>query len=253
MINKRVIPVLLLLDQSLVKTIKFSHKQYIGDPCNTIKIFNEFQVDEVIILDIGATKLRKDPNLSLLKELSSQCFMPIAYGGGVKDLSTAGRIFDSGFEKIVVNSGAITNHKLIKELSKTYGRQAVIFSLDYRKHLFGKRSAFTNSGDTKVRKDIIDILLEAESQGAGEVMLTNINREGTWKGLDLEFINIVSETLSIPVIANGGVGSLSHIRAALIDTYISAVGVSSFFLFQKKGMGVLINVPSEILKLGNTN
>jgi cyclase len=251
--RKRIIPVILLSGESLVKTTRFSNRVYIGDPCNSVKIFNEFEVDELMVLDINASKNKTEPNFDMLRELASECFMPISYGGGIDSLSIASKVFELGYEKVVVNSSGITDLSLISQLAERFGSQAVTFSLDYRKHWGHRKFAYIESGSKRVKTDMFELLHQAEARGAGEVLLTSIDREGTWNGLDLDTLRDVAERLSIPVIANGGVGSISDIRAAFEQTSVSSVGVGNLFVYQKKGMGVLVHVPTEVEYLETSN
>tara|TARA_B100000212_G_scaffold212307_1_gene160458 strand:- start:1379 stop:2140 length:762 start_codon:yes stop_codon:yes gene_type:complete len=253
MLKSRLIPVLLLDRNCLVKTVKFSNPNYIGDPINTVLIFNELEVDELIFLDIKASLNNDDPNFKILRKIADECFMPLAYGGGISSLDIAKNIFDIGFEKIVINSHAMTNPKLIEELAHQFGSQAIIVAIDVRSNIFGKQTVRTLSGRINSNEQPLDWAKKVESLGAGEIILTSIDREGSWGGYDLELIKKISDAISIPVIANGGCGSLSHIKKVINESHASAAGLSSMVLYQKKDMGVLINTPDkkeieEILK-----
>jgi cyclase len=241
MLRKRVIPVLLLRGESLVKTVKFNRFRYIGDPCNTVRIFNELEVDELLFLDILASNNKKEPNYELLESIADECFMPLAYGGGIKSLEQAKRIFDLGFEKVSLNTSALENPKLIEELTSVYGSQAIICSIDIRKNLFGKYKIFNNNTKINTNTDFIDWVKKVESYGAGEILLTSVDLEGTWNGLDFDLIEQVCDVISVPLISHGGIGNKQHILDAFEETDTSAVASGSSLVFQSKDMGVLVN------------
>lgn len=245
MSRTRIIPCLLLRDQSLVKTVQFNKFEYIGDPLNTCRIFNELEVDEMTVLDILASREGKEPNYKLLKEIASECFMPLSYGGGIKNLSQAEKIFNIGYEKVVVNTAALNNPSLIREISNVFGNQSVIVSIDARQNLFRKYDVFSHAGTVNTKKDPVEWAKEAESQGAGEILITNISREGTWKGFDIDLIKKISDAVTVPVIAHGGAGTVSDIVDAVKDGNASAVALGSMVVFQNKGMGVLVNFPQD--------
>ncbi len=243
MIPPRVIPVLLIKDGSLVKTVKFKEFSYIGDPCNTVRIFNALEVDELFILDIRASKNNETPNIKLLSELADECFMPLGYGGGITSLSQAKEIFDLGFEKIIINTSAIKQPEFIEKLSDYFGSQAIVVSIDFKSNIFGKKIVVCKSGFEFTKLDPIDWAKEAEAKGAGEIFLTSIEREGTWSGIDNQTVRLVAQSVSIPVVAHGGIGSIGDIEDSISIGKASAVGVGSLVVYQKKDMGVLVNFP----------
>lgn len=244
MLRTRVIPSLLLRGESLVKTIRFGKFVYVGDPCNTLRIFNELEVDELLILDITASSDGREPNLKLLADIANECFMPLGYGGGVRTLDHAKSIFSIGFEKIAINSHAVEHPELIEDIARVYGSQAVIISIDVKAGLWRGETVRTSNGRRDTGLDPVAWAKEAEARGAGEILLTSIDREGTWSGFDLDLISRVSAAVSIPVIAHGGAGSLADIGKAVNVGHASAVALGSMVVFQKKGMGVLVNFPS---------
>lgn len=245
MLRVRVMPILLLHDESLVKTTRFGKFVYIGDPCNTVRIFNELEVDELIFLDILATRKGTGPNYKLLAEVASECFMPISYGGGIHSFEQAKRAFDIGIEKVAVNAACFEAPKVISEISGHFGSQAVIASMDVRKPLWGAPRVFRKNGRKNTGQDPVSWARRVEELGAGEILLTSIDREGTWEGFDLDLIRAVSDAVDIPVIAHGGAGCVAHIGAAVKQGKASAVGLGSMVVLQKKGMGVLVNFPSQ--------
>ena len=246
MLQKRIIPCLLLREGSLVKTIKFKKNNYIGSPVNTIRIFNELEVDELILLDILASRSNQSPDFKLIEEVAGECFMPLTYGGGIKTEAEVKKILSIGVEKVSINTSAVKNPSLIKNLVKTFGSQCIVGSIDIKKNFFGKNHIVINAGRENIKIDPIDWALKLERLGVGELLVTSINNDGTWKGYELDLIRKISKKVSIPVIANGGAGSLKHIKDIFKDTNCSAAAVSSLVLYQKKGMGVLINFPSKL-------
>ncbi|MCF6365351.1 MAG: AglZ/HisF2 family acetamidino modification protein [Bacteroidales bacterium] len=240
----RVIPVLLLQNGGLVKTVKFKKPNYIGDPINAVKIFNEKEVDELIFLDIEATKLGKEPDYNKIDEIASECFMPLGYGGGIRNLEQVKRIIGIGVEKVILNSSAVSNPKLIGEIAKIYGNQCSVVSIDVKKDMFGKHICYTTSGKNKVKQKIIDFVKFAENEGAGEIIITSIDREGTFKGYDIDLIKKVSENVNIPVVANGGASKVEDFTDAILNGGASAVSAGSLFVYKSANRGVLINYPS---------
>ncbi len=242
---KRVIPTLLLKDSTLVKTIKFNKFQYVGDPANTVKIFNELEVDELCFLDITATNENREPNYKVLKEIAEESFMPLSYGGGIKSFEQVKSILNMGFEKVVINTSSLAQPGLIAKISSYFGSQSIIGSIDIKSNWFGKKVVHTNSG--KVHTDItaLDLAKKLEQEGVGEILITSIDKDGTWKGYDLDLIKEINDVVSVPIIANGGCGSIEDIRNVFSIKGVQAAGVGSMVVFQKQGMGVLINYPQK--------
>ncbi|MBX2990053.1 MAG: AglZ/HisF2 family acetamidino modification protein [Bacteroidetes bacterium] len=245
MVRTRVIPCLQLVGESLVKTIKFGEYGYIGDPVNTVRIFNELEVDELCFLDIRATKERREPNLDVLRQICDECFMPLAYGGGIHDFNAAKKIFSLGFEKVVVNTHAYRDPSFVTKLSEHFGAQAVIGSIDFKKTLFGKYQVFVNDGQEKTPHEPLEWAQQLAALGAGELLLTSMDRDGTWSGYDVELTKRVASAVTVPVIANGGAGSIEHIGEVVRAGSASAVALGSMVVYQKKGMGVLVNFPDR--------
>lgn len=245
MLRTRVIPALLLQNGSLVKTVRFGKFTYVGDPCNTVRIFNELEVDELLFLDIAATRQGRGPNLKVLSDIADECFMPLAYGGGVRSLEVAKSVFHIGFEKVSINSSAVENPDLISEIAHHYGSQAVIVSIDVKTGFWGKQTVRAVAGSRNSHRDPVEWAKEVEIRGAGEILLTSIDREGTWAGFDLELVKRITDEVSIPVIAHGGAGTVSDISDVVKQANASAVALGSMVVFQKKGMGVLVNFPDK--------
>ena len=243
MLRTRVIPVLLTRGGSLVKTVQFDRFTYVGDPCNTVRIFNELEVDELCLLDITATREGRSPDLELLADLASECFMPLAYGGGIRSLADAERILKIGIEKVVINSAAIDRPELISEIATHFGSQAVVVSIDVGRDLLGHAVVRSHSGTRDRGLQPVEWAQQAETMGAGEILLTSIEREGTWSGFDIGLVREVADAVRIPVVAHGGAGTVEHIGQVVKQANASAVALGSMVVFQKKGMGVLVNFP----------
>ena len=245
MLQTRVIPCLLLKGDVLVKTVNFKRASYIGDPVNTARIFNELEVDEITLLDISVTNNNKSPDFKILSELANECFMPLAYGGGINNFEDAKKIFQIGIEKIIINSAAFSNPFLITELAEHFGSQSVVISIDVKKNMFGKYQVYSNSGKKRQKVDPVVWAKEVERLGAGEILLTAIHQEGTWKGFDIIILEKISNAVNIPVVANGGASSIDDIGKAVKQGSASAVSLGSMVVYQNKGMGVLVNFPDK--------
>jgi imidazole glycerol-phosphate synthase subunit HisF len=243
MLRIRVIPCLLLKGQGLVKTIKFRDPKYVGDPLNAVKIFNEKEVDELMLLDIFATVENRNPQMKLISEIASECFMPLCYGGGVKTLDQIKELFELGVEKVSLNTCAVENPSIIYEAAKLFGSQSIVVSIDVKKSLFGKYEIFTRGGKKSDKLDPVRFAVAMERAGAGEIFLNSIDRDGTMTGYDTELIKMVTESVKVPVIASGGAGKLEDFGLAVKDGGASAVAAGSFFVFQGKHRAVLISYP----------
>lgn len=240
----RVIPCLLLRNRALVKTVKFSAPGYIGDPINTVRIFNEKEVDELIVLDILATRENRPPQFDLIAEIAGECFMPLTYGGGVRSIDDMKRLFRSGIEKIAVNSAAARNPSFIKEAAAYFGSQSIIASIDVRKTWLKGYQVFSDNGRKKVKSDPANYAALMENMGAGEILLNAIDRDGTFSGFDLQLIRHVSERVGIPVIAAGGAGSIDDLCQAVETGKADAVAMGSMVVYQGRHRAVMINFPT---------
>lgn len=244
MLKNRIIPVLLLKGKGFVKTTKFKGPVYLGDPINIVKIFNEKEVDEIIILDILASIEKKSPQFDLIKEIVSEAFMPVGYGGGIYNIDDAKKLFRSGIEKVSLNSCAIKNPNIIKEISKFAGSQSVVVSIDVKKNFLGKYEIFYNGAKQKNSKDLVDYVKEVAHLGAGEILINSIDKDGTMSGYDCELIKKVSQAVDIPVIACGGAKNIMDFKLAL-ESGASAVAAGSMFVFQGVHKAVLISYPNH--------
>ena len=241
----RIIPVLLLEKGGLYKTVKFKNPNYVGDPINAVKIFNEKEADELLLLDFRASADKRKIDFNKITEIASEAFMPMAYGGGVTKLDEAKRVFDCGYEKIVLNSVLFENNLLVENIANIYGAQAVVGCMDVKKNFFRKNLVYSHSGKNKTGYTPLEWAAKLEEYGVGEIIINNIDNDGTWEGYNLEIIAEVSAKVKVPEIACGGAGSVDDFRKA-VYAGASAVAAGSMFVYQKKGMGVLISFPSSL-------
>lgn len=244
MLRTRVIPVLLLRNGGLVKTVKFADPKYVGDPLNAVKIFNDKRVDELAILDIRATPEGRGPDWKLLEDVAAEAFMPLAYGGGLRSVDDMRRVFAIGMEKVVVNTAATEDSGLLRRAADVFGSQSVVASIDVRRKLLGRYEVMAACGTRGTGKDPVEWAKEVEARGAGEIVLNAIDRDGTQAGFDAELIRRVSAAVSVPVVALGGAGSLAHLAEA-VKAGASAVAAGSLFVFHGKHRAVLISYPEE--------
>lgn len=250
MLKNRVIPCLLLDEGRLVKSTKFKNNKYVGDPINAIKIFNDKEVDELIVIDISATRLGRGPNYSLIEEFAGECFMPLCYGGGVKSIEQARRLFNSGVEKISIQSALYENENLLNEIVSEYGSQSIVASVDLKKNIFGKYRLYDFKSKGFYNLNWHDYIKKLNKEGVGEIFLNFVDRDGCGNGLDLELIREVSSLVSVPLIACGGVGSLDDIKSG-VDAGANAIAAGSYFVFNGPHKAVLITYPkyNELSKL----
>ncbi len=244
MFRPRIIPTLLLKDDGLVKTVRFKDAKYIGDPINAVKLFNDYEADELVFLDIRASKEGRTISPDLVKSISEEAFMPFSAGGGIKSLEDAKKIITAGAEKVVLNTILYKKPEVVKEISKHFGSQAVIVSIDVKKDSSGKYLVAVNDGEDLLQKSPEEQAKLAEGLGAGEILINSIDKDGTMDGFDYELINSVSKVVKIPVIAIGGAGSKEDLSKA-IKSGASAVSAGSLFVFHGSRKAVLINYPSK--------
>lgn len=256
MLQKRVIPCLLLHKGGLYKTEKFKKPTYIGDPINAIKIFNEKEVDELMFLDIDASVENKEPNYKMIEDIASECFMPLCYGGGIKNIEQMKKIYALGVEKISLSSQAVINSNLIKEAANIFGNQSVIVTIDIKKDFLGRKKVFINNGKKNTKLNPIDFIKQVESLGAGEIVINSCDNDGVMKGYDIELLKEIKSNTKVPIIALGGAGNLNHIKEVFETTKVDAVACGSMFVYQGPLKGVLISYPpyQKIQELlGNSN
>lgn len=243
MLKNRVIPCLLISQDGLVKTKKFKNPKYVGDPINAVKIFNEKEVDELIVLDIDASKFNHEPKYELITQLSSECFMPLTYGGGITNIDQAKTIFSLGVEKISLQTSTYKNINLISQISEKFGTQSVIASVDIKEDWLGRKKVFFSAKNKFLDIAWQDYLKMIVKSGAGEILINCIDHDGVMQGMNLKLIKEASELTSVPIIACGGVGSLKDIKEA-IRAGASAVAAGSFFVFSGPYRAVLITYPT---------
>lgn len=242
----RIIPCLLISSGDLVKTVKFKNPRYIGDPVNAARIFSDKEVDEIVVLDIGASRLNKEPDYDLIAEISGECFMPLSYGGGVRTVEQVKRLIRSGVEKVVICTQAFESTNLIEQSAELYGNQAIVGGLDVKRNLFGKYQLTSKSGTVVEDKTIEQHVESLVRAGVGEILINNVDRDGMMFGYDLKLIKRVSSVLDVPVIACGGAGSVEHLRLAIEEGGASAAAAGSLFVYHGKHRAVLINYPKNI-------
>lgn len=241
----RVIPVLTIKDGGLVKSVKFKNHKYIGDPINAVKIFNEKEVDEIVILDISATKEKRPPNINMISEIASEAFMPLAYGGGISSIEGIKELLYNGAEKVILNDAALHKQELIERASQQFGNQSIVVSIDVKKNIWGKYKVYSDCGSKNTGKDPVEFAKEVEELGAGEIFLMSIDRDGTYLGYDIELIKVVSDAINIPVIAVGGAAEISDFLKVIKETNASAISAGSMFVFKRPHQAVLISYPLQ--------
>jgi cyclase len=244
MLRARVMPCLLLRGHGLVKTRRFKDPVYVGDPVNAVRIFSEKEVDELVLLDIDAARTGREPDYALVAEIAGECFMPVAYGGGVQTLEQVRRLIRSGVEKVVINSAACRSTAVVREAADVFGSQAVVGAIDVRRALFGGWKVVSHGGTQETGLSLDAHVQALVAAGAGELLVNNVDRDGTMSGFDLDLVRRVSRAVDVPVIACGGAGSIDDLRRAVQEGGASAVAAGSLFVFHGRHRAVLINYPS---------
>lgn len=240
----RIIPVLLVDDRDLIKTIRFDKRTYLGDPVNAVKIFNRKGIDELAVLDIGATINNKEPDFELLRDIASEAFMPLSCGGGITSLEQIRELLAIGYEKVVINSSLVTRPELLKSAAALFGSQSIVASIDAIKNNQQYRCAI-KSGKELIDMSPVELAKKAEDLGAGEIIINSVDKDGTMEGYDIELVNAVVDSVSIPVTAIGGAGGISDLKKVLQDGHAHAAAAGSMFVFYGRLKAVLITAPSE--------
>lgn len=240
----RVIPCLLLAEGGLVKTTRFADPRYVGDPINAVRIFNDKQADEIVVLDIRATSEGRGPDEGAVEEIVSEAFMPVAYGGGITDVATAVRLVQRGVEKVIVNTAATDNPSLVTALADRLGSSTVVVSIDAIRREHGRYEVVTVSGTRPTGRDVRDYAEEMARLGAGELFVTSIDRDGTMSGYEMDLVRRVAGSVPVPVVACGGAGRTDHLVTAVRDGGAAAVAAGSLFVFHGRHRAVLITYPS---------
>lgn len=245
MLYPRIIPCLLVHNKGLVKTVRFKEPKYVGDPINAVKIFNEKEVDELIVVDIDASVGGKEPDYGMIEKLAIECRMPLCYGGGIKTVEQAQKIFNLGVEKIAISSLAIENPAILTEMANRVGNQSIVVVLDVKKKtLSNKYEVYTHNGTKSTGIDPFTYATKLQNLGAGEIVINSIDHDGLMKGYDMNLINKIRETISIPLTVLGGASSLDDIGNVIKEHGIIGVSAGSFFVFKGKFRAVLISYPT---------
>ncbi len=247
MLRPRIIPCLLIHNGGLVKTTRFTEPKYVGDPLNAVRIFNEKEVDELVVLDIDATRLGREPDYRLIASLAAECRMPLAYGGGVSKVEQFERLVSLGVEKVAISAAAVHNPALIAEAARRVGSQSVVVVIDVKQQA-GHYKAWTHNGRQAVDVDPIQLARRAQAEGAGEIVINSIDRDGVMQGYDLDFLRQVRAAVSLPLTGLGGAGSLNHVAELIRDLGVVGAAAGSLFVFKGKFRAVLINYPSRAEK-----
>ena len=246
MLRSRIIPCLLIHNKGLVKTVNFKNPKYVGDPINAVKIFNEKEVDELIVLDIDATKENRGPNLKMIKSLANECRMPFCYGGGITTVEQAKKIINLGAEKVALSYSALNNIRLCQEIGDVIGNQSVVVVLDVKKKkIFGGYDIYTHNGTKKSNWKLNDFISKLEEIGIGEIVINSIDNDGVMQGYDLPLIESIREKCSMPITVIGGAGSIQHIKDLISKFKIIGAAAGSLFVFKGKYRAVLINYPNR--------
>jgi cyclase len=249
MLFPRIIPCLLVHNRGLVKTVKFKNPKYVGDPINAVKIFNEKEVDELMVLDIDATACKHEPDYKMIANLAFECRMPLCYGGGIRTAKQAQQIFSLGVEKIAISSVAVESPGIITEIANRVGNQSVVVVLDIKKRQTDdKYEVWTHNGTKNTGRNCAEFAVEAEKAGAGEVVLNSIDNDGTMKGYDRQLIRSVREAINIPLTVLGGAGSLDDLGSLIQEHGIIGAAAGSLFVFKGRFRAVLINYPTPAEK-----
>ena len=250
MLRPRIIPCLLIKNKGLVKTVYFKNPKYVGDPINAVRIFNEKEVDELIVLDIDATSGAYAPDYRMIEHLAAECRMPLCYGGGVKSADQAKAIIGLGVEKVAISSAVVENPSLISKIAEEIGNQSVVVVLDVKKRLFGgKYEVWTHNGKNNTGKCPIELAKDVEKLGVGEIVINSIDNDGEMKGYDLVLSRKIREAISVPMTVLGGAGSLKDIGSLISNFGIIGAAAGSLFVFKGVYKAVLINYPSQAEKI----
>ena len=253
MTHPRIIPVLLLHNGGLVKTTRFKNPRYIGDPINAVKIFNDKEVDEIIVINMDATSHNIGPDYNFIKSIVDECFMPLCYGGGITNLEQMRKIFNMGVEKLSISSAALENLKLISEAVATFGSQSIVVTLDIRKNIFNKYKITSHNNKKKYNLDLFEYVKILENHGIGELMINYVNGDGMMSGYNVELLKKINSIVKVPVIALGGAGSLSDIKNVFSIGDVSAAAAGSLFVYNGVHKAVLINYPGHFNSLDEIN
>lgn len=242
----RVIPCLLVRGNGLVKTRRFREPTYLGDPVNAVRIFSDKEADEVVVLDIDASPSSRDPNFRLIEEMAGEAFMPVGYGGGVRTLDHVRRLIRAGVEKVIINTASVEVPDVIRASVAEYGSQAIVGAIDVKRSMFGRYRAMIRSGSVDAKLAPIEQARRLVQLGVGELLVNNIDRDGTMEGFDVSLLRSIADEVSVPVVACGGAGTVDHLKQAIRDGGAAAVAAGSMFVFHGRHRAVLINYPTGL-------
>jgi cyclase len=245
MFRPRIIPVLLLKNRILVKSVRFKEPSYIGDPINAVKIFNDLEADELVFLDIEATRENRLISLDFIKDVGQEANMPFSVGGGIRTIEDIRQIIEAGAEKVILNSYAAENPDFIKEASETFGSSTIAVCMDVKKKLFGGMQTWIKAGTKSSGHSPVAFAKLMEEKGAGEIIVQSIEKDGTMSGYDIELIRSISDAVTIPVIALGGAGSNNDLKEAFYKGFANGLAAGSMFVYQGTKKGVLISYPEK--------
>lgn len=245
MLSPRIIPCLLVHNKGLVKTVKFKDPKYVGDPINAVKIFNEKEADELMVVDIDATVENREPDYKMIENLAVECRMPLCYGGGIKTVEQAQQVFNLGVEKIALSSSVLENPSLVMEIAKEVGSQSVVVVLDVKKKMFGGYDIYTHNGKRKTKIDLESFIKMSQELGVGEIVINSIDNDGVMKGYDSSLVSKIKPLINVPMTVLGGAGSLEDIGSLIKDFGIIGCAAGSLFVFKGKYKAVLINYPKR--------
>jgi cyclase len=245
MFRPRVIPVLLLKGQGLVKSINFKNHRYIGDPINAVRIFNDLKADELVFLDIMASKEQRLISLDFVRKVGEEANMPFAVGGGISTIENIREIIGAGAEKVIINSAAAINPDFIRQASEAFGSSTIVVCIDVKKKLFGKQQVWTKNGTESIGLTPVEYAQKMEAKGAGEIIIQSIEQDGLMKGYDLDLIKTITESVTIPVVALGGAGNVTHLKEAYSQANATGLAAGSMFIYHGARKGVLINYPEK--------
>lgn len=251
MYRPRLIPVLLLKDNGLVKSKSFKDYTYIGDPINAVNVFNDLKVDELIFLDIQATKENRLISLDFVKKVGEEAHMPFAVGGGIKTIEDIRHIINAGAERVVINSSAGLNPDFIAKASETFGSTTIIVCIDVKKDSWGKEKVWIKNAAKQLSYTPVEFAMLMEEKGAGEIIIQSVNLDGSMKGYDIELIKKISTAVSIPVVALGGAGNLDHFKKTYKEGFANGLAAGSIFVYYGSKKGVLLNYPEDLINLFN--